>query len=584
VWATGEGNRIACRRFDFPGIVAVQIDDCPGSTLELSPFPVRDAGRFPGRMAARMTLKSTVSDAVTPGFVDPKSEELILVLDFGGQTAQLIARRVRDQNVFCQLVRHDLTLDRIRELNPKGLILSGGPASVYDPGSPRVDPALFELGIPILGICYGMQLTCQAFGGTVKPGTKREFGRTECRVVQADPLLEGLPPSTTVWMSHGDQADNSAGRFSQLMDTTTCPFAAIRHQTRPIYGLQFHPEVTHTEHGSLMLSNFVKKVCGCHGTWKISSLIEREVTGIRARVGNSRVICGLSGGVDSSVVAAILYKAIGSQLSCIFVDNGLLRKGESDKVRDRFQNHFKTDLHVVDARERFLSELDGVTDPQLKRKIIGRVFIEVFRKEAESIPDARFLAQGTLYPDVIESGANTDGPAATIKAHHNVGGLPAELGFELIEPLRDLFKDEVRRMGLELGLTEELVWRHPFPGPGLGVRCLGSMTAERLDKLREADAIVLEELRRAGLYRKIQQAFAVLLPVQSVGVMGDGRTYEEVIAVRAVQTDDFMTADWYPMPHDVLQRISTRIINEVRGVNRVVYDISSKPPSTIEWE
>ena len=527
---------------------------------------------------------SSVAPSLRPVTVEPHREELILVLDFGGQTAQLIARRVRDQNVFCQLVRHDLSLDRIRELNPKGLILSGGPASVYDVKAPKVDPALFELGLPILGICYGMQLTCQTLGGSVQPGTKREFGRTICQVTGTDPLVAGLPPSMTVWMSHGDQVHDATGQFVQLMGTTTCPFAAVKHRTKPIYGLQFHPEVTHTEHGSQLLANFVQHVCGCHGTWRISSLIEREVAAIRERVGNKRVICGLSGGVDSSVVAAILYKAIGSQLSCIFVDNGLLRKGESDKVRDRFQNHFKTDLHVVDAKDRFLEELAGVTEPQQKRKIIGRVFIEVFRKEAESIPDAHFLAQGTLYPDVIESGANVDGPAATIKAHHNVGGLPEELGFELIEPLRDLFKDEVRRMGLELGLTEELVWRHPFPGPGLGVRCLGTLTAERLTKLREADAIVLEELRRAGLYRAIQQAFAVLLPVQSVGVMGDGRTYEEVIAVRAVQTDDFMTADWFPMPYDVLRTISTRIINEVRGVNRVVYDISSKPPSTIEWE
>jgi len=511
-------------------------------------------------------------------------EELILVLDFGGQTAQLIARRIRDQSVFCQLVRHDLSIERIRELNPKGLILSGGPASVYEANSPQVDPEIFELGIPVLGICYGLHLACQTLGGRVIPGTKREFGRTACSIVADDPFLAGLPSTVTVWMSHGDQAEDTAGLFTPLMSTSTCPLAAMKHRSKPIYGLQFHPEVTHTEYGSQLLANFVKAVCGCHGTWKISSLIEREVTSIRARVGKNRVICGLSGGVDSSVVAAILYKAIGSQLSCIFVDNGLLRNGESDKVRDRFQNHFKTDLHVIDARDRFLNELAGVTDPQLKRKIIGRVFIEVFRKEAESIPDAKFLAQGTLYPDVIESGADADGPAATIKAHHNVGGLPKELGFELIEPLRDLFKDEVRRMGLELGLTEELVWRHPFPGPGLGVRCLGELSAPRLATLRDADTIVLEELRQAGLYRKIQQAFAVLLPVQSVGVMGDGRTYEEVVAVRAVSTDDFMTADWYPMPHDVLQRISTRIINEVRGVNRVVYDISSKPPSTIEWE
>lgn len=530
-----------------------------------------------------MSQNSSVTDGDL-GVVDPTQEELILVLDFGGQTAQLIARRVRDRNVFCQLVRHDLSAARIRELNPKGLILSGGPASVYGDNAPKPDPEIFQLGIPILGICYGMQLACHVRGGAVRPGHAREFGRKECTVLAADPLVEGLPAKSTVWMSHGDQVEEVNSDFMQLAATDTCPFAAVKHQSQPVYGLQFHPEVTHTQFGTQLLENFVKKICGCRGTWKISSLIEREVAAIRARVGNSRVICGLSGGVDSSVVAAILYKAIGSQLSCIFVDNGCLRKGEADKVRDRFQNHFQTDLHVVDASEQFLKELHGVADPQQKRKIIGRVFIEVFRKEAESIPDARFLAQGTLYPDVIESGGHKDGPAATIKHHHNVGGLPAELGFELIEPLRDLFKDEVRRMGLELGLTEELIWRHPFPGPGLAVRCLGAVSADRLIKLREADAIVLEELRKANLYREIQQAFAVLLPVQSVGVMGDGRTYEDAIAVRAVTTDDFMTADWYPMPYPVLQQISSRIINEVRGVNRVVYDVSSKPPSTIEWE
>jgi GMP synthase (glutamine-hydrolysing) len=534
-------------------------------------------------MAATATVSSVSSGDLH--VVDPQQEELILVLDFGGQTAQLIARRVRDRSVFCQLVRHDLPVSRIRELNPKGLILSGGPASVYGEKAPQPDPEIFQLGIPILGICYGMNILCQSRGGVVRPATAaREFGRTDCRVVQRDPLLEGVPDQSTVWMSHGDQVQNPGEGFITLAETDDCRFTAIKHESLPLYGLQFHPEVTHTEFGTQLLENFVKQICGCRGTWQISSLIEREVQAIRARVGNSRVICGLSGGVDSSVVAAILYKAIGSQLSCIFVDNGCLRKGESDKVRERFQNHFKTDLHVVDASERFLKELHGVADPQQKRKIIGRVFIEVFRKEAESIPDARFLAQGTLYPDVIESGGHLDGPAATIKHHHNVGGLPAELGFELIEPLRDLFKDEVRRMGLELGLSEELIWRHPFPGPGLAVRCLGAVSAERLVKLREADAIVLDELRKHGLYRQIQQAFAVLLPVQSVGVMGDGRTYEDAIAVRAVTTDDFMTADWFPMPYPVLQKISTRIINEVRGVNRVVYDVSSKPPSTIEWE
>ena len=518
------------------------------------------------------------------GLIDPRSEELILVLDFGSQTAQLIARRVRDQSVFCQLARPDLSAERIRELNPRGLILSGGPASVYEPGAPQPDPEIFNLGIPILGICYGMQLACRALGSDVKPGKSREFGRTTCHIQTPNKLLAGIPDQLTVWMSHGDQVENLSGDFISLAATETCPNAAVKHRSQQVYGLQFHPEVSHTEYGERLIANFVHNICGCTGTWRISSLIEREIEGIRTRVGRNRVICGLSGGVDSSVTAALISKAIGTQLSCIFVDNGLLRKGEAEEVRRRFTEHFKTDLHVVDARERFLSQLKGVTDPQQKRKIIGRVFIEVFRKEAESIPDADFLAQGTLYPDVIESGANPDGPAATIKAHHNVGGLPEELGFELIEPLRDLFKDEVRTMGAELGLPEDLVWRHPFPGPGLAVRCLGELTESRLETLREADAIVIEELRNAGLYRDVQQAFAVLLPVQSVGVMGDARTYEETVAIRAVTTDNFMTADWYPFPYDVLGRISTRVINTVRGVNRVVYDVSSKPPSTIEWE
>ncbi|WP_166824246.1 glutamine-hydrolyzing GMP synthase [Thalassoroseus pseudoceratinae] len=520
----------------------------------------------------------------SPGLVNTQDEELILVMDFGSQTAQLITRRVREQNVFCQLVRHDLPASRIRELNPKGLILSGGPASVYGDGAPQPDPEIFKLGIPILGICYGMQLVCRSQGSAITPGESREFGRTTLRSHDLDALFQGIPVESTVWMSHGDQVNNLSEYFVSLAETETCPHAAVRQKDAAIYGLQFHPEVTHTEFGGRLLANFVTQVCGCHGTWRISSLIERESQIIRERVGSDRVICGLSGGVDSSVTAALLYQAIGDQLSCIFVDNGLLRKDEREEVRREFGDHFKTDLHIVDAEKQFLDALAGVTDPQKKRKIIGKVFIDVFRAEAKSIQDAHFLAQGTLYPDVIESGANVDGPAATIKSHHNVGGLPEELGFELIEPLRDLFKDEVRRMGVELGLPDKLVWRHPFPGPGLAVRCLGEITAERLETLREADAIVIEELRKANLYRTVQQAFAVLLPIQSVGVMGDARTYEDTIAIRAVQTDDFMTADWYPLPHEVLGRMSTRIINSIRGVNRVVYDVSSKPPSTIEWE
>ncbi len=509
---------------------------------------------------------------------------MILVLDFGSQTTQLIARRVREQNVLAQIVRHDVSTERIRERNPRGLILSGGPSSVYDDSAPGIDPDILKLGIPVLGICYGMQICCQLLGETIQAADSGEFGRSPCQVETDSPLFRSVPETFTAWMSHGDQVGALSSDFQAIASTETCPNAAVRHVRLPIYGLQFHPEVTHTDFGGQVLKNFVRDICGCEGTWRIRSLIDRQIQEIRDRVGSDRVICGLSGGVDSSVVAALISQAIGDQLSCILVDNGLLRRGEREQVAEEFTKHFSTDLHVVDARRRFLDELRGVTDPQEKRKIIGRVFIDCFRDEAESIPNARFLAQGTLYPDVIESGASQDGPAETIKSHHNVGGLPEELGFELIEPLRDLFKDEVRQMGLELGLPEKLVWRHPFPGPGLAVRCLGEITEERLEIIREADAILVEELHQAGLYREVQQAFVVLLPVQSVGVMGDGRTYENVAAVRAVQTDDFMTADWFDFPHDVLRRISTRIINSVRGINRVVYDVSSKPPATIEWE
>lgn len=514
------------------------------------------------------------------------TDELVLILDFGSQFGQLIARRVRELNVFCQVVRHDISADRVRELNPKGIILSGGPASVYEPGAPHPDPKLFDLDIPVLAICYGMQLACQALGGSVGGGAHtREYGRATLTVTDPDVLFQGVPAESTVWMSHGDQVQAvDGGAFVPLAATATCPVAAVKHRSRPVFGIQFHPEVGHTTHGGLILRNFLRDVCGCGGSWKMQAFIDQAVEDIRAKVGTKRVICGLSGGVDSSVCAALLLKAIGPQVACIYVDNGLMREGETEVVKHTFRDWFKADLHAVDARERFLAALAGVSDPQEKRKAIGKTFIDVFRQEALSIPDAHFLAQGTLYPDVIESGGSPDGPAATIKLHHNVGGLPAELGFELVEPLRDLFKDEVRKLGAELGLPDEVVWRHPFPGPGLAVRCLGEVTEAKLATLRAADRIFIDELHRSGWYRKTAQAFVVLLPVQSVGVMGDGRTYENAVALRCVQTDDFMTADWSRLPDDLLARVATAIINRVPGVNRVVYDISSKPPATIEWE
>ncbi|WCJ59124.1 glutamine-hydrolyzing GMP synthase [Fontisphaera persica] len=511
--------------------------------------------------------------------------EHIVILDFGSQYTQVIARRIRECQVFCLIKAYNTPAAELAAQKPAGLILSGGPASVYAEKAPLPDPGIFELGVPVLGICYGMQLLAHFLGGRVERGQRREYGKGLLTVTDNESrLFKGLPPEFQVWNSHGDRLTRLPTGFKTVAITANSPHAAIEHRRKKMFGLQFHPEVVHTPRGMEILSNFVHGICGCGRGWTMRNYIEQAVEEIRQQVGRERVILGLSGGVDSSVAAALIHRAIGDQLTCIFVNNGVLRQGEAETVRQVFGRNFKIRLHYEDASRLFLGRLKGVTDPERKRKIIGRTFIEVFDAATRRAGKARFLAQGTLYPDVIESVPIGGNPAALIKSHHNVGGLPKRMKFQLVEPLKCLFKDEVRRLGSELGLPKEIVYRQPFPGPGLAVRILGEVTPRRLEILRHADAIVVEEMKATGWYYRIWQSFAVLLPVRSVGVMGDERTYDYTIAVRAVESQDGMTADWVKLPYDLLERLSNRIINEVNGVNRVVLDISSKPPATIEWE
>ena len=512
-------------------------------------------------------------------------KQVILILDFGSQYTQLIARRVREQNVYSEIHPFNLSLERIRAMQPTGIILSGGPSSVYDEGAPRISADIFNLGVPILGICYGVQLTSLLLGGKVESASHREYGRAQVRLESASELFHGFTTGEelAVWMSHGDRVESLPAGFRRVGTSPNCPFAAVEAPERKFWGVQFHPEVAHTPRGMEILGNFLFRICKCQPSWTMANFVDEAIATVKKQAPSGRVICGLSGGVDSSVAASLVHKAVGDRLTCIFVDNGLLRARESVQVEALFRGAFKMNLVVVDAAERFLSKLAGVEDPEQKRKIIGREFIAVFDEEAQKLGGADYLVQGTLYPDVIES-VSHKGPSATIKSHHNVGGLPEKMKLKLIEPLRELFKDEVRALGAECGLPHDMLWRQPFPGPGLAVRVLGPVSKAACDILRGADVIIDEEIRAAGLYESIWQSFGVLLPVRTVGVMGDERTYANVLAIRAVHSRDGMTADWVPLPHDLLATMSSRIVNEVRGINRVVYDISSKPPATIEWE